>query len=65
MKGCRDVAKLTGIDFSCCNSCHDDEDEGYVDMIEREYRGVEYHICCAASIALDKFIKAADSESLV
>jgi len=59
MKYCNDLKKI--IDFNCCDSCHDDLDYGYDDMIYCDFQGEEYHICCAGYNAIEAFNKPPDT----
>lgn len=61
MRGCNDIAKI--ISFSCCVSCHEDEDEGFCGMPEFEHNGIEYHACCAAMNALNDYIKESEANN--
>lgn len=41
---------------SCCLSCHEDDDEGYSDLIEIDFpRERVARVCCAVSVAYDKW----------
>ena len=51
MKTCKDLAKL--IDFSCCISCHEDDDDWGYDMFEIEFQNEEYYVCCAGANAVE------------
>jgi hypothetical protein len=44
---CSDLAESFGLDgWSCCTSCHEDEDLGYCDLIQRETPVGEFEACC-------------------
>lgn len=45
---CEDFETKFGLDFSCCDSCHEDFYEGYADLCEKEIDGIIYQICCNA-----------------
>ena len=49
----------------CCNSCHEDEDEGYDTMMDMEHGGHEYHICCGASRSLERKVEEEQYTSIV
>lgn len=43
-----DVLSCEHIEGDCCPSCHDDEAEGYGDLMEVEQQGVTVaRVCCA------------------
>lgn len=57
---CDDLADVLGIEHRegylpsiCCDSCHDDWNEGYDAPSEVEHEGRTYRVCCALSRALD------------
>jgi hypothetical protein len=31
---------------ACCDSCHDDFDGGYTDLLNVEYGGGKFEVCC-------------------
>jgi len=50
--GCAEFAKWQGLEPECCDSCHDDANEGYGDLIDFPAPGGYYWICCRM---LDKY----------
>lgn len=51
MRGCRDIAIELGLEVLkgflpavCCESCHEDADEGYQELISH---GDDIRVCCA------------------
>lgn len=51
--GCPDFAKHYGLDFNCCSSCHN-EDEEYTIRLSEHYVGDDFFcVCCAAKLALE------------
>jgi len=40
---CSDLSSET---HCCCDSCHEDADEGYTDLCELECDGVLWIVCC-------------------
>jgi hypothetical protein len=62
-KTCFDAYRLTGIDFDCCTTCHNDEAEGHYDLNEVEWRGHTYYVCCSVSQALKGHIAQFPKES--
>lgn len=55
---CEDVRKV--LDVECCNSCHDEWDEGYsspCELVEKISDGeyVEFNVCCKVAEALTPF----------
>jgi hypothetical protein len=56
--GCSDFAKKFGLEnVNCCNSCHDDDDEGYMSLSEKNFEDGWYCVCCAMLIAYDEMEK--------
>uniref|UniRef100_A0A6M3IHE6 Uncharacterized protein n=1 Tax=viral metagenome TaxID=1070528 RepID=A0A6M3IHE6_9ZZZZ len=51
MKFCVDLDKL--VKFTCCSSCHSDDDELGIDMSNKNFRGGEYYVCCAGVLAIE------------
>jgi hypothetical protein len=43
---CEEFKQKFGVDRSCCYSCHNDFDEGYSSLCEREIEGITYCVCC-------------------
>lgn len=43
---CEEMAKHFGLEQSCCDSCHNDVDEGYSSLIEIEIEKGYFHVCC-------------------
>ena len=56
---CQEAIKLHNLsNTSCCDSCHDEWDEGYGDPIELYIGDKTYYVCCGVMRALeDKGIK--------
>jgi len=50
------------ISFDCCQSCHEDLVEFNVPMIELDFKGKSFHICCKASIAVDEELMISGSK---
>lgn len=46
--GCDAFADRTRAVFGCCDSCHDDANEGWGDLLEVEMADGYYRVCCAA-----------------
>ncbi len=44
--GCEEAAKHFGFEQSCCDSCHNDADEGYCSLIEIEIDQGYFNVCC-------------------
>jgi hypothetical protein len=53
IKYCSDLP----IKFSCCQSCHEEFNEGYSYPFVGEYKGEEYSLCCTGINALDESVK--------
>lgn len=52
MLDCEALGEL--VKFGCCDSCHDDINLGYYDeMLKITIDGKNYHVCCAATRALN------------
>lgn len=45
--GCDEYAARTGVCALCCDTCHDDANVGYADMIEVEFGDGYYVVCCS------------------
>lgn len=43
---CKDLSNEFRIDLDCCDSCHEDFDLGYFDLMEKEIDEKNYKICC-------------------
>jgi len=43
---CKDFDTVYSSQF-CCESCHEDAEEGYFDLMETEVMGVSARLCCA------------------
>lgn len=54
MNFCDDLAEKLNIKCDCCDSCHNDSDNGYASLIEKEINGIYYQICCSMSIKIEK-----------
>ena len=52
-----------GVNYSCCDSCHDDEDEGYNGLLEKEFRNQEFEICCRGHTEIEKIEKLSGGEA--
>lgn len=52
--GCEELAKALGwrTESDCCSSCHEDAEFGYHDLLEVEYDGKLYLVCCRMSEAV-------------
>lgn len=51
------IIERYGLPDEHCGSCHDDEDDGYADMIEIEIDGEGVALCCAVRNNLEKRLK--------
>jgi hypothetical protein len=42
---------MAAVEKDCCTSCHEDHDEGYCDMIDRESPdgSITAYVCCEVS----------------
>lgn len=47
---CEEFRKKFDISKNCCNSCHQDFDEGYSDLCEIEIDHVIYQVCCSIDL---------------
>ncbi len=53
---CSSFEKLDGFP-GCCNSCHEDYNEGYADLLDLDVDGVPIYVCCTVSTWLDELEK--------
>ena len=53
---CSQIRELFGLAEVCCDSCHEDHDQGYSDLMELEDREgkVIAYVCCGVERALPK-----------
>ena len=49
MKGCVDLAEF--VDFSCCDSCHEDANKYGLDLPMVIVKGEDYSVCCRGANA--------------
>ncbi len=43
---CTELSKRLRIECDCCDTCHDDDDEGYDSLCEVEFEDGYYDACC-------------------
>ena len=55
MSDCADVKKRFNlIDSSCCDSCHEDAEEGVDDLFQYEHGDEVFEVCCYVADDLDE-----------
>lgn len=61
---CEDIQDRLGFNINCCDSCHEENDEGYSDLMEYEFDDGYYNCCCTVHIRATILHQSKDHQGL-